>query len=105
MLPLSPKSRAPAAFFSPRYRQTTVHGHLNSFNGSKCLKHIFARNALQRHQTRHQSPVQTELPKVIPLVFRLLVPLDVLGRALSGTLQSRGSFAPYLGARRGESYT
>ena len=50
-------------------------------------------------------PIQTELPKVIALVFRLLVPLDVLGRALSATLQSRGRFAPYLGARRGESYT
>src|SRR5260370_22886222 len=54
MLRLSPKPPAPTAFFSSRYRQSTFHGLLNSFNYCKCLKHIFARNALQRHQTRHQ---------------------------------------------------
>ncbi len=51
-----------------------------------------------------KSPVQTYLSRVIPLVFRLSVALDVLGRALTETLQSRGRFAPHLGAGRGESY-
>jgi hypothetical protein len=34
---LTPKSPAPTAFFSSRYRQTTVHHLFNSFNCCKCL--------------------------------------------------------------------
>ncbi len=61
MLPLSPKSRAHTAFFSSRYRQTTVQRHCNSFHCCKCLKQIFAVNRFFGHQTRHHAKCDTEL--------------------------------------------
>src|SRR5260370_26186573 len=61
MLTLSPKSRAHTAFFSSRYRQTTVQRHCNSFHCCKCLKQIFAVNRLFGHQTRHHAKCDTEL--------------------------------------------
>ncbi len=58
LLPLSPNSRALTAFFSPRYRQTTAQLHFNSFNRSKCLKQIFARNRFS--ETPKQTPTERE---------------------------------------------
>jgi hypothetical protein len=84
MLPLSPNSRALTAFFSPRYRQTTAQLHFNSFNRSKCLKQIFARNRFS--ETPKQTPTEREQRRSCRLRCRITITLPLArgsGRAVN----------------------
>ena len=67
MLPLSPNSLTPTAFFSLRYRQTTAQLHFNSFNCCKCLNLFSLYDVLS--ETPKQTPYLYQAPRCDKVVL------------------------------------